>query len=162
MLLSLSSFPSLVFSVSLSFPPPNLPLSGSCWGAEWSQPGWSHLVFISLYSPFTFFSHRKPIWVGCRRIDWLSMGATHTCTPFNPVCPLWPLQQAPSFPSPLPHSFHDRSTLNGHSHISVCFVKLRWHLVDNRELYVFSGNNHHFCGATSLSFHLENVFYTLV
>lgn len=84
---SLASSPSLVFSVSFSFPPA-LALSGSCWRADWSEPRWSHHVFISLYSPFTFFSHRKPIRVGHRLA--VDGSNTHTDThPLNPIlCPL--------------------------------------------------------------------------
>lgn len=96
---SLFSSPFLVFSVALSFPPSSLSLSKSCWGAEWSEPRWSHHVFISLYSPFTFFSHRKPIRVGLLGIDWLSM-ETHTHThPLTLLC-------ACSHSSSRPHPFH--------------------------------------------------------
>lgn len=98
-----SSSPSLVFSVSLSFPPSSLTLSGSCWGAEWSEPRWSHHVFISLYSPFTFFSHRKPIRVGRWGTDWLSMERhthSHAHTHTHPLTLLCAHSHSSSGPRP--------------------------------------------------------------
>lgn len=123
-------------SPSLPLPPlfsqpvfPSLPLSpcSFCLEAAEELNGQSQdEVIMSLYHYILllpFLVTEKPVRVGQRGTDWLSMGATHTethtHTPFNPVlCPLSLHGQAQSFPSTLPQSFHDRAVLNGHSHIS--------------------------------------------